>query len=81
MARDSAAQVLNARWVSEITYIFTQEGWLYLAVVLDVCSRQVIHWSMQSQLTRGLVFQAVLMAIWQRWSVDRVILNFDRGTQ
>ncbi|MGD9853314.1 MAG: IS3 family transposase, partial [Nitrospirales bacterium] len=81
LARDFTAPDPNAKWVTDITYIATQEGWLYLAVVLDLFSRQVIGWSMQPQLTRDLVIQAVLMAVWQRRSVDPVILHSDRGTQ
>lgn len=67
--------------MTDITYIPTQEGWLYLAVVLDLFSRQVIGWSMQPQLTRDLVLQAVLMAVWQKRSPQAVILHSDRGTQ
>ena len=67
--------------MTDITYIPTQEGRLYLAVVLDLFSRQVIGWSMQPQLGRDLVMQAVLMAVWQRRSPETVILHSDRGTQ
>ena len=81
LARDFTATAPNAKWVTDITYIATQEGWLYLAVVLDLFSRQVIGWSMQPQLTRDLVIQAVLMAVWQRSSMAPVILHSDRGTQ
>jgi putative transposase len=81
LARDFTAPTPNAKWVTDITYISTQEGWLYLAVVLDLFSRQVIGWSMQPQLTRDLVIQAVLMAVWQRRSTEPVILHSDRGTQ
>lgn len=81
LARDFTAPVPNTKWVTDITYISTQEGWLYLAVVLDLFSPQVIGWSMQPQLTRDLVIQAVLMALWQRSSTEPVILHSDRGTQ
>ena len=81
LARDFTAPAPNAKWVTDITYIATQEGWLYLAVVLDLFSRQVIGWSMQPQLTRDLVIQAVLMAVWQRRNPEAVILHSDRGTQ
>ncbi|MCA9473458.1 MAG: IS3 family transposase [Nitrospira sp.] len=67
--------------MTDITYIRTAEGWLYLAVVLDVCSRQVIGWSMQPTLGREVVSQAVLMAVWQRTSSQSVVLHSDRGTQ
>ena len=81
LAREFEAETLNAKWVTDITYIRTAEGWLYLAVVLDLFSRQVIGWSMQTQLGRELVIQAVLMALWQRTSAETVILHSDRGTQ
>jgi putative transposase len=81
LARDFEALAPNTKWVTDITYIPTAEGWLYLAVVLDLFSRQVIGWSMPPRLDRDLVIQAVLMAVWQRASADAVILHSDRGTQ
>ncbi len=81
LARDFSAPGPNTKWVTDITDIPTQEGWLYLAVVLDLFSRQVIGWSMQPQLTRDLVIQAVLMAVWQKKGPQAVILHSDRGTQ
>ena len=81
LARDFTATAPNAKWVTDITYIPTQEGWLYLAVVLDLFSRQVIGGSMQPHLGRDLVMQAVLMAVWQRRNPEAVILHSDRGTQ
>ena len=67
--------------MTDITYVRTAEGWLYLAVVLDLFSRQVIGGSMQPQLGRTLVLQAVLMAVWQWSTAETVILHSDRGTQ
>ena len=81
LARDFTAPIPNTKWVTDIIYIPTQEGWLYLVVVLDLFSRQVIGLSMQPRLTRDLVMQAVLMAVWQRRSSETVILHSDRGTQ
>jgi putative transposase len=81
LARDFSAPGPKAKWVTDITYIPTQEGWLYLAFVFDVFSRQVIGWSMQPQLTRDLVIQALLMPVWQKKSPQVVILHSDRGTQ
>lgn len=81
LVRDFSAAGPNAKWVTDIMYIPTQEGWLYLAVVIDLFSRQVIGWSMQPQLTRDLVLQAVLMAVWQKRSPEAVLLHSDRGTQ
>ena len=81
LARDFSAPIPNTKWVTDITYIRTAEGWLYLAVVLDLCSRQVIGWAMRPTLGREVVMQAVLMAVWQRPSSQSVILHSDRGTQ
>ena len=81
LERDFAATTPNTKWVTDITYIRTAEGWLYLAVVLDLYSRQVIGWSMQPHLGRDLVLQAVLMAVCQRTTPEAVILHSDRGTQ
>lgn len=64
-----------------ITYIRTGEGWLYLAVVLDLHHRLVIGWSMSHRQDRTLVLQAVLMALWQRNGDAPVVLHSDRGTQ
>ena len=56
----------NRVWVTDITYIRTYEGWLYLAVVLDLFSRQVVGWSMSSRIDRELAINALLMAVWRR---------------
>jgi putative transposase len=68
-------------WVTDITYIRTHEGWLYLAVVLDLFSRRVIGWSMQSRMERDLVIQALLMALWRRKPKHKVIIHSDQGSQ
>jgi putative transposase len=81
LARDFAVAEPNTKWVTDITYIRTGEGWLYLAVVLDLATRHVIGWSMRQSLDRQLVLQAVLMALWQRPGNAPVILHSDRGTQ
>ena len=81
LVRDFTATAPNAKWVTDIMYNATQEGWLYLAVVLDLFSPQVIGWSMQPQLTRDLVMQAVLIAVRQRRNREPVLLHSDRGTQ
>ena len=56
----------NQKWVGDITYIWTAEGWLYLATVIDLFSRKVVGWSMSSRMTQELVNQALLAAIWAR---------------
>lgn len=71
----------NQVWVTDITYIRTYEGWLYLAVVLDLFSRQVIGWSMQSRIDRELVLAALLMAVWRRQPRQEVIVHSDQGSQ
>lgn len=71
----------NRKWVTDITYIATAEGWLYLCVVLDLCGSPVIGWSMSTTQDRQLVLRAVLMACWQRSNRESVILHSDRGTQ
>jgi putative transposase len=68
-------------WTTDITYIRTFEGWLYLAVVVDLYSRIVVGWSMKSALTRELVLDALLMAIWRRRPTHPVIVHSDQGSQ
>ena len=71
----------NQAWVSDITYIRTHEGWLYLAVVIDLFSRQVIGWSMSSRIDTELVIGALLMAVWRRQPEGRVVVHSDQGCQ
>lgn len=68
-------------WVSDITYLRTHEGWLYLAAVMDLYSRRIIGWSMQPTLAKELVLDAVLMAVWRRRPKREVILHSDQGVQ
>ena len=72
---------VNQSWVTDITYIRTHEGWLYLAVVLDLFSRQVIGWSMGSRIDTDLVLNALLMALWRRQPKDTVLVHSDQGCQ
>ena len=71
----------NRVWVTDITYIITHEGWLYLAVVLDLFSRQVVGWSMNSRMDRELAINALLMAVWRRNPTSPVIVHSDQGSQ
>lgn len=71
----------NQVYVSDITYIQTREGWLYLAVVIDLFSRKVVGWSMNSRMTAELVCDALKMAIWQRKPPRGLIVHSDRGSQ
>ena len=68
-------------YVSDITYIWTQEGWLYLAVVIDLFSRKIVGWSMRSRMTAQLVCDALTTAIWQRRPAAGLIHHSDRGSQ
>jgi putative transposase len=75
------AEAPNLKWVTDITYISTMEGWLYLCVVLDLHLKDIVGWSMSAMQDRQLVLQAVLMAVWQREDNAPVVLHSDRGTQ
>ena len=68
-------------WVTDITYIRTMEGFAYLAVVLDLYSRRVVGWSMQSRQTSDVVLQALHMAVWRRKPKHRVLIHSDQGSQ
>ena len=71
----------NQAWVSDITYIRTWQGWLYLAVVLDLFARRIVGWSMKPTLSRELVIDALLMAVWRRRPNGEVLIHSDQGTQ
>jgi putative transposase len=71
----------NQAYVSDITYVWTQEGWLYLAVVIDLFSRKVVGWSMNPRMRASLVCDALRMAIWQRKPKPGLIVHSDRGSQ
>jgi transposase InsO family protein len=79
--RDFTAQAPNQKWVGDITYIWTDEGWLYLATVIDLYSRAVIGWSIQSTMTKQVVCDALMMAIWRRGFPRGVLFHSDRGSQ
>ena len=71
----------NEAWVTDITYIRTHEGWLYLAVVVDLFSRRVIGWSMKSRITKELVLDALLMAVWRRNPKAQGMLHSGQDSQ
>ncbi|MEL7631850.1 IS3 family transposase [Pectobacterium aroidearum] len=71
----------NQKWAGDITYLRTDEGWLYLAVVIDLWSRAVIGWSMSSRMTAQLACDALQMALWRRKRPENVIVHTDRGGQ
>jgi transposase InsO family protein len=68
-------------YVSDITYLWTNEGWLYLAVIIDLFSRQVVGWSLSSRMTKELVMNALRMAYWQRKPAAGLLFHSDRGSQ
>lgn len=68
-------------YAGDITYLWTQEGWLYLAVVIDLYSRKVVGWSMGSRMTSRLVCDALTMALWLRRPAEGLIVHSDRGSQ
>lgn len=68
-------------WVTDITYIKTHEGWLYLGAVMDLFSRRIIGWSMGARITKELVLDALLMAMWRRKPRKSVIVHSDQGSQ
>ena len=67
-------------WVSDTTFIGTRQGWLYLAVILDLFSRQVIGWAMGTKNNTELVQAALTMAIWRRKKVNNIIVHSDQGS-
>ena len=81
LAQDFSATEPNEKWVSDITYIPTSKGWLYLWVFIDLFSRSVIGWSMSSRLKTNLVTDALTMALFRRKFPNKVIVYSDRGSQ
>jgi len=81
LERDFTADDANTKWVTDITYVRTGEGWLYLAIVVDLYHGLVVGWSMSHRMEKQLVIQAVLMALWQKPRSSHVILHSDRGSQ
>lgn len=79
--RQFAPRALNQAWGADITYIWTREGWLYLAVVLDLCSRRVVGWSMHRSIERRLVVEAFEMALGRRRVAPGLLHHSDRGSQ
>ena len=80
LKRQFSVDEKNKAWVSDTTFIGTREGWLYLAVILDLFSRQVIGWSMSTNNNAELVQAALTMAIWRRGEIKDVIVHSDQGS-
>jgi putative transposase len=79
--RQFQAEAPNQKWVADFTYLWTAEGWLYAAVVLDLYSRRVVGWSMQSSMTSQLVADALMMAVWRRGKPVELLHHSDQGSQ
>ena len=79
--RNFEAPAPNRRWIADFTYLWTAEGWLYVAAVIDLFSRRVVGWSMSAAMTAELVTDALVMAIWRRGKPDALLHHSDRGSQ
>lgn len=79
--RQFTASAPNQKWVADFTYLWTSEGWLFVAVVLDLFSRRVVGWSMHPAMTTELVTDALTMAVWRRGAIDALLHHSDRGSQ
>ena len=71
----------NRKWIADFTYVWTAEGWLYVAAVVDLFSRRMVGWSMNTAMTAQLVTDALVMAIWRRGKPDALLHHSDRGSQ
>ncbi len=81
LRREFNPKQINQSWASDITYVWTQEGWLYLAVMMDLYSRQILGWAMDSRMTDNLVINALKMALFHRRIASGLLLHSDRGSQ
>jgi putative transposase len=79
--RQFVAERPNQKWIADFTYIWTAEGWLYVAAVIDLFSRRVVGWSMSAGMTAQLVTDALVMAIWRRGKPDALLHHSDQGSQ
>ena len=79
--RQFEASAPNQKWVADFTYIDTAEGWLYLAVVLDLFSRRIVGWAMKPEMTAQLVMDALVMALWRRGRPRELLHHSDQGSQ
>ena len=79
--RQFAAERANQKWAADFTYLWSAEGWLFVAVVLDLFSRKVVGWSMSAQMTAQLVIDALVMAIWRRGKPIELLHHSDQGSQ
>ncbi len=76
-----SAEAPNQKWIADFTYLWTAEGWLYVAAVIDLFSRRVVGWSMSATMAAQLVTDALMMAIWRRGKPDALLHHSDQGSQ
>jgi len=81
LEQDFSASAPNQRWVTDITYIPTDEGWLYVAAIMDLFSRRIVGWAMETTMHRSLVLKALDMAVTDRRPSAGLIYHSDRGSQ
>jgi len=81
LERQFTADGPNQKWAADFTYVWTCEGWLFVAVVLDLYSRRVVGWSMQATMTSQLVIDALLMALFRRGRPQEILHHSDQGSQ
>ena len=79
--REFTADAPDRVWVTDISYIRTRQGWLYLAVVLDLRSRALVGWSMKPTIAKELVLDSLMMAVWRRKPKQEVIVHSNQGSQ
>lgn len=81
LERQFEAGAPNRKWVADFTYLWTAEGWLFVAAVMDLYSRRIVGWSMSASMTAQLVIDALLMALWRRGRPDELLHHSDQGSQ
>ncbi len=81
LQREFEADAPNKKWLADFTYVWTAEGWLYVAVVLDLYSRRIVGWSMKPEMTAQLVIDALVMAVWRRGKPKELLHHSDQGSQ
>ena len=81
LARQFEAAAPNQKWIADFTYVWTAEGWLYVAAVIDLFSRRVVGWSMGATMGAQLVADALMMALWRRGKPDALLHHSDQGGQ
>lgn len=79
--REFTVDLPDRVWVTDITYIRTWQGWLYLAVVMDLHARKIVGWSMKPTIAREIVLDALMMAVWRRKPTQSVLVHSDQGSQ